>query len=206
MVPRRLPETATVAHAFERDMLDPVLLRAALLDLATTLAERLRARGQIAGGLTLAVRLAGGGGVEKTRRLPTPSAHTDDLRTVLWQIWDAMAYQRARIRLPEDLDRLRILERLAEIILRDIRIKIAEAEKRVAAMRPVRERHEVQWVLSYLREGGRSVADRIHASGCGMASSHTKPLTQDQALQLLSSRRVPACEICRPDTDLGVLD
>ncbi|MFG3348635.1 hypothetical protein ACGF1Z_26690 [Streptomyces sp. NPDC048018] len=98
VTPSRLPQAATVSHAFERDMLDPVLLRAALLDLVVTLAERLRAREQIARGLTLTVRLADGARVEKTRRLAAPSAHTDDLRTVLWQIWDAMAYQRARIR------------------------------------------------------------------------------------------------------------
>ncbi|MER7515701.1 hypothetical protein [Streptomyces sp. NPDC126499] len=98
VVPRRMPEAASVSHIFERDMLDPVLLRAALLDLVVTLAERLRGRDQVARGLTLAVRLADGAGVERTRRLPAPSAHTDDLRTALWQIWDAMAYQRARIR------------------------------------------------------------------------------------------------------------
>ncbi|MET9373967.1 hypothetical protein ABZX98_07430 [Streptomyces sp. NPDC002992] len=98
VTPSRLPAAASVSHVFERDMLDPVLLRAALLDLVATLAERLRAREQFARGLTLAVRLADGGRVEKTRRLPAASAHTDDLRTVLWQIWDAMAYQRARIR------------------------------------------------------------------------------------------------------------
>ncbi|GAA3388795.1 hypothetical protein [Streptomyces roseoviridis] len=98
VTPGRLPAAATVSHAFERDVLDPVLLRAALLDLVATLAERLRAREQIARGLTLTVRLADGADVERTRRLPAPSAHTDDLRTALWRIWDAMAYQRARIR------------------------------------------------------------------------------------------------------------
>ncbi|MEU3629130.1 DNA polymerase Y family protein [Streptomyces fradiae] len=98
VTPHRLPQAATVSHDFERDMLDPVLLRAALLDLVVTLAERLRARRQIARALTLNVRFAGGTGVEKTRRLAAASAHTDDLRTALWQIWDAMAYQRARIR------------------------------------------------------------------------------------------------------------
>ncbi|MFF5428111.1 MULTISPECIES: hypothetical protein [Streptomyces] len=98
VVARRLPETSSVSHRFERDMLDPVLLRAALLDLVVTLAERLRAREQVAGALSLSVRLAGGGSVDKTRRLPAPSHHTDDLRTALWRIWDALAFQRARIR------------------------------------------------------------------------------------------------------------
>ncbi|MER7625363.1 hypothetical protein [Streptomyces sp. NPDC126503] len=98
VVARRLPEISSVSHGFDRDMLDPVLLRAALLDLVVSLAERLRARDQVAGGLSLSVRHAGGGTVEKTRRLPAASHHTDELRTVLWQIWDALAFQRARIR------------------------------------------------------------------------------------------------------------
>ncbi|MFF0751998.1 hypothetical protein [Streptomyces sp. NPDC004267] len=98
VAPRRLPEAGSVSHSFERDMLDPVLLRAVLLDLVATLAERIRGRDQIARALTLSVRLADGSRVERTRRLPAPSAHTDDLRTALWQIWDALAFQRARVR------------------------------------------------------------------------------------------------------------
>ncbi|MFE5302160.1 hypothetical protein [Streptomyces sp. NPDC056632] len=98
VVARRLPEAATVSHTFDRDMLDPVLLRGALLGLVATLAERTRGRDQVTRTLTLSVRFADGSRREKTRRLPAPSNHTDDLRTTLWQIWDAMAYQRARIR------------------------------------------------------------------------------------------------------------
>ncbi|MFJ9810714.1 hypothetical protein ACIRTB_21055 [Streptomyces sp. NPDC101158] len=98
VVARRLPESATVSHAFDRDMLDPVLLRGALLGLVASLAERTRGRDQVTRALTLSVRFADGSRTERTRRLPAPSNHTDDLRTVLWQIWDAMAYQRARIR------------------------------------------------------------------------------------------------------------
>ncbi|CAL9651309.1 DUF6233 domain-containing protein [Streptomyces sp. enrichment culture] len=73
-------------------------------------------------------------------------------------------------------------------------------------MRGARELRKVEWVVSYLREGGRPVVDRVHLSGCSMASSHTKPLDREEALRLLGSRQVPACAICRPDTDLGVLD
>ncbi|MEV6332266.1 hypothetical protein [Streptomyces sp. NPDC051909] len=98
VVPRRLPAAATLSHAFGRDMLDPVLLRAALLDLVTELAEKIRGRDQIARALTLSVRLADGSRIERTRRLPAPSAHSDDLRTALWQIWDGLAFQRARVR------------------------------------------------------------------------------------------------------------
>ncbi|WP_079188813.1 DinB/UmuC family translesion DNA polymerase [Streptomyces sp. CB02009] len=98
VVPLRRPESTSARHDFQRDMLDPVLVRAALLDLVAELAERLRARGQIARGLTLSVRLADGARVERTRKLPTPSGHTEDLRTAVWRSWDALAFQRARVR------------------------------------------------------------------------------------------------------------
>ncbi|MFF2306031.1 hypothetical protein ACFVVP_26435 [Streptomyces sp. NPDC058128] len=98
VVPLRRPESTSARHDFQRDMLDPVLIRAALLDLVAELAERLRAHGQIARGLTLSVRLADGARVERTRKLPTPSGHTEDLRTAVWRSWDALAFQRARVR------------------------------------------------------------------------------------------------------------
>ncbi|MFB7356113.1 DinB/UmuC family translesion DNA polymerase [Streptomyces gardneri] len=79
-------------------MYDPVLVRAALLDLSVTLGDRIRGRGQIAHGLTLSVRLAGGATAQRTKRLPQPSAHTEDLRTAVLRLLDAMAFQRARIR------------------------------------------------------------------------------------------------------------
>ncbi|MET9954475.1 DUF6233 domain-containing protein [Streptomyces sp. NPDC006339] len=108
--------------------------------------------------------------------------------------------------LPDDLGRLRILERLAEIILRDIRIKITEAEKRERAMRPVRELRNARWVLSHLRQGGHPVEDSVHLSDCTMAAEHTRPLTREQAVELLTGHTERACPICRPDTDLGILE
>lgn len=95
---RKMPESTAESFAFDRDVYDPVLVRAALLDLAVTLGGRIRGRGQIASGLTLAVRLAGGGTTERTKRLPQPSAHTEDLRAGTLRLLDAMAFQRARIR------------------------------------------------------------------------------------------------------------
>ncbi|MFB9558611.1 DNA polymerase Y family protein [Streptomyces roseoviridis] len=94
----RMPESTSAAHAFDTDTLDPVLVRAALLDLVVTLAERLRGREQTARRVTLAVRLAGGATTERTLTLPAPSAHTDDLRTATFRLLDAMAFQRARLR------------------------------------------------------------------------------------------------------------
>ncbi|MGW7433327.1 DNA polymerase Y family protein [Streptomyces sp. NPDC054861] len=94
----RMPESTSASFGFDRDMYDPVLVRAALLDLAVELGDRIRGRGQIARGLTLTVRLADGGTAQRTRRLPAPSAHTEDLRTGTLRLLDAMAFQRARIR------------------------------------------------------------------------------------------------------------
>ncbi|MER7952389.1 hypothetical protein ABTY59_33855 [Streptomyces sp. NPDC096079] len=98
VVPLRRPESTSARHDFDRDMLDPVLVRAALLDLVAELAGRLRGRGQIARALTLSVRLADGSTVARTRKLRAPSAHTEDLRTAVWQSWDGLAFQRARVR------------------------------------------------------------------------------------------------------------
>ncbi|MCX5231421.1 hypothetical protein [Streptomyces sp. NBC_00233] len=93
-----MPESTSAFHAFDRDAYDPVLVRAALLDLITTLGQRIRGRDQTARKLTLAVRFADGSTVERTRALPQHSAHTDDLRVTVFRIPDSLAFQRARIR------------------------------------------------------------------------------------------------------------
>ncbi|MFJ7069700.1 hypothetical protein [Streptomyces sp. NPDC101115] len=94
----RMPESTSASHSFDIDTIDPVRVRAALLDLVVTLARRIRARDQIARNMTLAIRLAGGGTAERTRALPAPSNHTADLRTTVFRILDSMAFERARIR------------------------------------------------------------------------------------------------------------
>jgi DNA polymerase-4 len=47
--------------------------------------------------LTLILKFAGGAGWEKTRRLPEPSAHEDDLRRLAYQLMDAAGLQRGRL-------------------------------------------------------------------------------------------------------------
>ncbi|MER7625364.1 DUF6233 domain-containing protein [Streptomyces sp. NPDC126503] len=108
--------------------------------------------------------------------------------------------------LPDDLSRLRTLERLAQIILRDIQLKISEVTRRDAelrARRPLRERPA--WLLSYRREAGRPVPDSIHAGDCPLAGHHTRPVTRDEARHALAEGHVTACEVCRADTELGLL-
>ncbi|MER5966795.1 hypothetical protein [Streptomyces sp. NPDC002057] len=94
----RMPQSTSTFHAFDRDVYDPVLFRAGLLDLAVTLAERVRRREQVIRKVTLSVRFADGTTLDRTRALPHPSAHTEDLRTATFRILDSLAFQRARIR------------------------------------------------------------------------------------------------------------
>ncbi|MFD3382260.1 MULTISPECIES: hypothetical protein [unclassified Streptomyces] len=97
VTPRTLPAALTVRHTFARHTLDGAVVRAALLDLVVQLAHQLRRRGQVARGLTLTLRFAGGAAWEKTRRLPEASAHDIDLRTVSYQLIDAAGLQRGRL-------------------------------------------------------------------------------------------------------------
>ncbi|MEU7039355.1 hypothetical protein ABZ958_37775 [Streptomyces sp. NPDC046237] len=142
----RMPESTSASFGFDRDMYDPVLVRAALLDLAVELGDRSRGRAQIARGLALAVRLAGGAIAQRTRRLPQPSAYAEDLRTGTLRLLDAMAFQRARIR---------------RLIL------IAED------LRPADEGPGTQLSLDHARENRlrlEPVVDRINAKyGCRLA-------------------------------------
>ncbi len=88
-----------------------------------------------------------------------------------------------------------------------VRRRIAEAEQREAAMRTVRAGPaEPGWVLAYLRERGRPVPATVPTDDCSLAGEHTKPLTRDEARHALTEGALPACEIRRPDSDLGLLD
>jgi DNA polymerase-4 len=85
-------------RTFDADVLDPAVIRAALLDALWCWGERLRRRGQITGALTLHVSFADASSVVRTRQLPQPSGHTDDLRGPEYRIFDALGLQRARVR------------------------------------------------------------------------------------------------------------
>ncbi|MET8566029.1 hypothetical protein ABZV75_37765 [Streptomyces flaveolus] len=97
VVPRNLPASAAVRHRFTSHTLDGAVVRATLLDLVVQLGLQLRRRGQAPRAITLTLRLAGGTLWEKTRRLPEPSAHEDNLRTLAYQLMDAAGLQRARL-------------------------------------------------------------------------------------------------------------
>ncbi|MEU8577181.1 DNA polymerase Y family protein [Streptomyces asoensis] len=97
VTPRMLPAAATVRCSFPRHVLDGAEVRSTLLDLVVQLGHLLRRRGQAARGLTLVLKFAGGTLWEKTRRLPEPSAHDDDLRILAYRLMDAAGLQRGRL-------------------------------------------------------------------------------------------------------------
>ncbi|MFF7845273.1 hypothetical protein ACFZC6_42020 [Streptomyces ossamyceticus] len=97
VTPRALPASATTRWTFPRHTLDGAEVRAALLTLVVQLGQLLRHRGQAARALKLTLTFAGGATWETTRRLPDPSAHDEDLRTLAYRLLDAAGLQRGRL-------------------------------------------------------------------------------------------------------------
>uniref|UniRef100_A0AAU1ICF0 Transposase family protein n=1 Tax=Streptomyces sp. NBC_00180 TaxID=2903632 RepID=A0AAU1ICF0_9ACTN len=97
VVPRTLPAAATVRHTFLGHTLDGAAARAALLGLVVRLGLLLRRRDQAARALTITLTFAGNSSWTKTRRLAEPSPHDDDLRTLAYQLMDAVGLQRGRL-------------------------------------------------------------------------------------------------------------
>ncbi|MER6639084.1 DNA polymerase Y family protein [Streptomyces microflavus] len=99
VVPSDLPYSTSAQRRFTLDTLDPAAVRAALLSLAVELGDRLRNRQQAARTVTLTVTLAGRSQITRSRRLEGgPSAHTDDIRQTLYDLYADCGFQRARIR------------------------------------------------------------------------------------------------------------
>ncbi|MFE3139714.1 DUF6233 domain-containing protein [Streptomyces scopuliridis] len=101
---------------------------------------------------------------------------------------------------------LRALERVQLHDLERTRRWIAAEEGRaaeVAARRPPKP--PPQWVAE------RGISARrepiaVHAGTCSMARGKLQPLTREQAVEALTVHGIRPCQLCRPDTDLGVLD
>lgn len=99
VVPAELPHSAAAQRRFPTDTLAPELVSSALLSLAVELGERLRTRRQAAKAVTMTVTFADRTQLHRSRQLPGgPSAHTDDLRDVAYDMYRALGLQRARAR------------------------------------------------------------------------------------------------------------
>lgn len=99
VVPTELPHSTAAQRRFTLDTLSPEAVRAALLSLAVELGDRLRTRRQAARTITMTVTLADRSQVHRSRQLPGgPSAHTEDLRDIAYEMFRALGFQRARVR------------------------------------------------------------------------------------------------------------
>ncbi|GGZ85796.1 hypothetical protein GCM10010371_52150 [Streptomyces subrutilus] len=87
---------------FDRDELDPVRHRRALLSLTQELGARLRGRepgqGQVCRTLSLSVRCADRTTLTRTRTLAEPTAHSDALTATAYALYTGLGLQRARVR------------------------------------------------------------------------------------------------------------
>ncbi|MFJ7246346.1 DNA polymerase thumb domain-containing protein [Kitasatospora sp. NPDC098652] len=98
VAPAGPPAALTSTHRFDRDVLDPAEIRRALLAAAIDLGARLRAARQIARTLELQVTYADRSSTTRSRTLREPTAHTPALQQVLYELFAALALQRARVR------------------------------------------------------------------------------------------------------------
>jgi hypothetical protein len=107
--------------------------------------------------------------------------------------------------LPPDLLRLRALETWHAMWLDRIRHAIRDAEEREAAERRREERRPSppDWVVQ-LGIGVGQPPIAVHAGGCANAGKRWQAISRDEARRLLDDD-VPACTLCTPDRDLGML-
>lgn len=105
--------------------------------------------------------------------------------------------------LPPDLPRLRTLETWLTLTLDEVRRAIAAKEREAAQTRRTPP-PPPDWVIEMSLTG---TPVTVHVGGCRMGGTagRTKPLIRDQALRALTEG-IEACQFCRPDSELGVLD
>lgn len=106
--------------------------------------------------------------------------------------------------LPPDLPRLRTLELWHRLWLDRIQQAIAEAE--ADEQRQQKEAAHTRPVVGWRIERRHMTDNRdgyLHVGDCHMGGG--RACTREQALEALAAG-VVACEFCRPDTELGVLE
>ncbi|MFD0353619.1 DUF6233 domain-containing protein [Streptomyces sp. NPDC127110] len=109
--------------------------------------------------------------------------------------------------LPPDLDRLRTVETFLSVLLDQTRRRIAGLEE-AERIRADAARHQppvVEWIIEYGISAQRR-PELVHAGDCRMVSGRSRPATRAQAVETLQSTPARACEICRADSALGLLD
>ncbi|MFE3504619.1 hypothetical protein ACFXPX_32705 [Kitasatospora sp. NPDC059146] len=92
------PAAIAATRRFERDVLEPDLIRRALLDLAGELGARLRASRQTCRQVELQVTYADRSHTVRRRTLREPTQHTPDVQAALYGLFTALGLERARVR------------------------------------------------------------------------------------------------------------
>lgn len=98
VTPNALARSIGAHHPFDRDELDPLRHRRALLALTGELGARLRAEEQVCASLHLTVRYADRSTTTRGRTLPEASAHSAALTRTAYALYEALGLQRARVR------------------------------------------------------------------------------------------------------------
>lgn len=108
--------------------------------------------------------------------------------------------------LPPDLPRLRTLETWLALTLDRVRRQIGEAERRETEQRRGEHARPVtpDWLIEYGLNRD-AIPNAVHVGGCRLAGKRSKGTALDTARRALAGG-VPACTVCRPDTELGYLD
>ncbi|MFD3640984.1 DUF6233 domain-containing protein [Streptomyces griseus] len=103
------------------------------------------------------------------------------------------------------LDLLRFLERVQERDLARTRHWIAAEERRLAELAArLPPAPPPDWVLeSGIGAGSHPIA--VHQGFCRPQSARVREVSRDEARRLLAADTGMACQLCRPDTVLGLL-
>jgi hypothetical protein len=113
------------------------------------------------------------------------------------------------MREPSRLELLRFLERIQLRDLARTRAWIATEEQRAAAEAarkpPALPPEPPEWGLERSPLHGHPPL-MLHTGPCWRPRRPVEALTRDQAIRMLVEQNLPACELCRPDTALGVLE
>ncbi|WP_217177314.1 DUF6233 domain-containing protein [Streptomyces sp. AC495_CC817] len=108
--------------------------------------------------------------------------------------------------LPPDLSRLRILETWLALTLDRVRRQIADEERREAERRRgVQARPPAPaWLIERSLSRGTPPV-YVHVGDCCMVGKRSKGVDRGEAVRALVDG-IDACQHCRPDTALGILD
>ncbi|MFE8016237.1 hypothetical protein ACFU3O_26280 [Streptomyces antibioticus] len=98
VVPNAVAASLATERTFDRDELDPVRHRRALLSATEELGTRLRAVEKVCRVLTLTVRYADRSSTVRSRTLREPTAHSSALTATAYGLYEALGLQRARVR------------------------------------------------------------------------------------------------------------